>query len=525
MVENTCSSNQRDDPLKRLRVVIIKPSCYYHRNGFTVRFWRGFMPNATLPYLNSLVSATCLPDAVFETHVIDEYVETSLAYLDLLDAKKHGPTLLLLVGTQSHQLHRALDLAALGHARGCMSVIGGPHPMTCDTSDMQGKGVSFALAEAELILPTILQDALSGQLQQVYGRDQRWQRQLETPVLKIPTREQLRKCIVPFLGVYPARGCPFTCTFCSVIQIAGRNIRSQPVETTIETLRAAANAGVKAVMFTSDNFNKYPEARALCEAIIAAGLHLKLRFFIQCDTQIHRQSELLKLFSAAGVYCIFFGVESLSQATLTEVSKRQNKPALYKEIKRMCDDAGIDSHFSLITGFLGDTSESIIEQVYAVKQINPTVASFYTLCPIPGTEQYMDFKQKGLLRATNLDRYNTTCPTFDHPNLSWDDLDNLLQRCYREFYTIAHALSHPPRGNQTSRGNLLAHWAFIHYCMSIRQHPMSGGVLPVWRDHDGDYLHLREQTFGFRYAPLPDNLALPDAERAWNRRAKIPEVA
>lgn len=47
---------------------------------------------------------------------------------------------------------------------------------------------------------------------------------------------------MPLLGIYPARGCPYVCNFCSVIKLAGRAVRSQPVETTLASLRAAKAA-------------------------------------------------------------------------------------------------------------------------------------------------------------------------------------------------------------------------------------------------------------------------------------------
>src|SRR5262249_34586183 len=140
-------------------------------------------------------------------------------------------------------------------------VIGGPHPMTCDTSMLHNRGVSFSLAEAETVWHPILQDAIRGELQPVYGSDRRWAQELSAPVVIPPSKRDLRRYVVPMLGIYPARGCPFTCNFCSVIKIAGRAIRSQPIATTMESLRKAKKAGVRMVMFTSDNFNKYAEAR------------------------------------------------------------------------------------------------------------------------------------------------------------------------------------------------------------------------------------------------------------------------
>ena len=245
---------------RMLRVVIIKPS-KYGLSGHVERFRRGFMPNSTVPYLRSMT-----PDSIagvpVETIAVDEYVQTDLGYLDLL-RKPDVPTLLALVGVQSHQFQRGLDLAALARANGIQAIIGGPHVMTCDTTDLHGRGVSFALAEAETVWLSILRDAIHDDLQPTYGREQRWSLELDAPVLTPPSTRDLRRYLVPMLGIYPARGCPFTCNFCSVIKIAGRQIRSQSIETTIESLRKAKQAGVRLVMFTSDNFNKYSDAPEL----------------------------------------------------------------------------------------------------------------------------------------------------------------------------------------------------------------------------------------------------------------------
>ena len=148
-----------------LRVIIVKPS-KYDEHGFVERFRRGFMPNSTVPYIASMTPRE-LAETRCEVHAVDEYVQTDLDYLSLFEAERGRETLVALVGVQSHQLHRALDLAALADQRGAHAVIGGPHPMTCDTAMLQGRGVAFSLCEAELVWPRILEDALSGGLQPV----------------------------------------------------------------------------------------------------------------------------------------------------------------------------------------------------------------------------------------------------------------------------------------------------------------------------------------------------------------------
>ena len=145
-----------------LRVVIHKPS-KYTADGYVERFRWGFMPNSTVPHVRSMTPVG-LGGTRVEVHAIDEYVHTDLGYLSLLGPPRGGRTLLAQVGVQSHQLHRALDLAAYARRNGCMAVVGGPHAMTCDTSMLHGRGVSFALAEAELVWREVLQDAAGGEL-------------------------------------------------------------------------------------------------------------------------------------------------------------------------------------------------------------------------------------------------------------------------------------------------------------------------------------------------------------------------
>lgn len=501
-----------------LRVVIVKPS-KYTVSGHVERFRRGFMPNSTVPYMRSM-TPPIVNGVPTEVHSIDEYVLTDLRYLSLLQRQRAGRTLLALVGVQSHQFHRALDLAAYAQRNGCMTVIGGPHVMTCDTSLMQGRGISFALAEAELTWDDILGDATHGELQPIYGQTQRWQQELKPPVITPPSRRDMQRYIAPMLGLYPARGCPFLCNFCSVTKIAGRKIRSQPVETTMASLRAAKAAGVRKIMFTSDNFNKYPDAEELLEAM--AREKLGMEFFVQCDTQIARQERLISQLAAAGCFSIFVGAESFDRQTLLNASKGQNRPETYREIVRLCREYGISSHFSNIIGFPNQTEAGIYEHLATLRALDPTWASFYILCPIPGTAQYDDFQAQGLITETNLDRFDTTCLTWNHPLLSKQQLSRLLYHCYRKFHSWRHAIrkavDRPFRGGRVivDAAESLGTSMFTQYCAWRNTHPMSGGLVRVKRDKREDYIKLRHKTFGFDNAPLPKSLQLSEAENRLN---------
>lgn len=105
-----------------LRVVILKPSKYM-TDGYVERFRWGFMPNSTVPYVQSMTPAE-VNGTPTDVHSIDEYVHTDLRYLSLLRRPRGGRTLVALVGVQSHQFHRALDLAAYARRNGCMAAPG-----------------------------------------------------------------------------------------------------------------------------------------------------------------------------------------------------------------------------------------------------------------------------------------------------------------------------------------------------------------------------------------------------------------
>jgi radical SAM superfamily enzyme YgiQ (UPF0313 family) len=401
--------------------------------------------------------------------------------------------------------------------------------MTCDTRAIQGRGVSFSLAEAETVWPMILRDAINGQLAPVYGEEHRWERELNAPVLVAPSPEDLRRYILPMVGVYPARGCPFTCNFCSVIKIAGRQIRSQDVETTIQSLHELKRAGVGLVMFTSDNFNKYPQAPELLHRMIEENI--RIPFFVQCDVQVGKDAEFIHLLRQAGCFQMFVGVESFHRKTLIAAHKAQNHPETYGEIIRHCKANGIVTHFSNIIGFPGQSVADIHEHVDVLQSLNPDVASFYILTPVPGTEQYADFLDSGLITEKNLDRFDATTTTWAHDRIPQAELRSLLFDCYRRFYTarrIARLFMQTVMRRDMSAGFLpgLGYPLFSRYCAWKQMHPMSGGIGRVRRDHlkdylPKDYLPLRRARYGFDLVPLPRNLELSERDAEMNRRVKI----
>ena len=269
------------------------------------------------------------------------------------------------------------------------------------------------------------------------------------------------------------------------------------------------------IFFVSDNFNKFPTVRTLLQAMIDE--QLSIPFFCQCDTQISKDPELIDLLSRAGCIEIFLGVESFNRKTLKAAGKHHNHPTQYAEIVRLCRQARIKAHFSNIIGFPDDDEDEIGHHLELLKELRPTVATFFVLTPIPGTEQYDDFRKNGLITERNLDRFDTTYPTWLHPTLSHKQLEDQLYHCYVSysgFLLKTGGLTLPEQRQ-----------AVFHRLQAAqRVHPMSGGFDRLRLDTAADYAALRRTTFDIDLAPLPDSLYLSGKDEALNRRVKIPRA-
>ncbi|MFC1681259.1 B12-binding domain-containing radical SAM protein [Pseudomonadota bacterium] len=384
--------------------------------------------------------------------------------------------------------------------------------MTCDTSTLQGNRVSFALSEAENIWCEILGDAIQGELKPVYGSNQRWAETLKGTDVYPPSREEMDRYWAPMLGLYPVRGCPYNCNFCSVVKISGRRVRSENIETTLRNLVRAKQAGINTVMFVSDNFNKYPDVDVLLEEMINSNIGI--RYFCQCDTQIAKQPKLIELLGRSNCFEMFIGVESFDRKTLRAVNKHHNHPSTYAEIIRACNEFGIRTHFSNIIGFPDQTVQDIDDHLDCLKQLKPKVVSFYILTPIPGTDQYDEFQKSDLICETNLDRFDATYPTFKHSYIAKDELLDKLYNCYVQYNRFL--LRNVKMDDETKRLAI-----FNRFTAENRLHPMAGGIGRVCLDRVEDYSYYRRKFFNIDTVPMPVSLKLSAKDRELNNTAKL----
>jgi radical SAM superfamily enzyme YgiQ (UPF0313 family) len=286
--------------------------------------------------------------------------------------------------------------------------------------------------------PRAIRDFANGKLQKVYiGTTQVTLENLPLPrfdlirmnrYIKFPFKK------TPFIPVQTARGCPHNCEFCSVTQFWGARIRFRPVEDVIQEIR---HCGADMVFFTDDNFIiSRKRARELCEALIP----LKIGYFCQIDAQAFKDPEIVELLGRSGCRMAFIGFESISPSTLAHFRKSFNKPENYTRLIEILDEHNIITFGSVIFGMENDTPETVEKTVSFFEKSHLPIASFWPLCPFPGTDLYDELVREDRLVFKewwlhDMDIYHKFSTLRGHDFVS-EDLARLAMERFYSFQSI-----------------------------------------------------------------------------------------
>ena len=111
------------------------------------------------------------------------------------------------------------------------------------------------------------------------------------------------------------RGCPFQCSFCTIIDVQGRVSRRRTADDVEAIIRHNAARGVQNFFITDDNFARNKDWEAIFDRIVVLreqqGFNIKLT--IQVDTLCHRIPHFIDKAGRAGVVRVFIGLEGASR--------------------------------------------------------------------------------------------------------------------------------------------------------------------------------------------------------------------
>jgi len=487
---------------KSFRLVLIKPS-HYDDDGYVIRWWRGGLPSSSLACLYG-IALDCHEQRVLGTdfdidiEAIDE-TNCKVRVDDLTRSIKAASAgMVMLVGVQSNQFPRSLDLAKQFRSRGIQVAIGGFHVSGTlsmlperdpGVQEMIDLGVSVFAGEAEGRLEGLLIDAVAGQLQPVYSFIDELPH-LEGQPLPIIPRQQIKRVIGHTTSFDAGRGCPFQCSFCTIINVQGRQSRRRSADDIEAVIRANVVQGVYAFFITDDNFARNKDWEALLDRIIE--LREKegwdLRFTIQVDTLCHKLPNFIEKCAKAGVRRCFIGLENINPDSLLGAKKRQNKITDYREMMLAWKQARIMTIGGYILGFPNDTQASIVRDIKIIQHELPIdMLEFFFLTPLPGSEDHKTLYMNGVVMDVDLNKYDLDHVTVGHPNMSKAEWERAYELAWNTYYSWEHIETLMRRaaatGNNVGKIQTYALY-FKGYHRIEHVHPLEGGVLRLKSRHE-----------------------------------------
>ena len=481
--------------MRDFHLILIKPS-HYDDEGYVIQWGRSAMPSNTLATLAG-IAADCAqrevlgPDVRIHVTPIDETnTRVRVERLVRLFERGAGRGLIGLVGVQSNQYPRALDLARRFRAHGLPVCLGGFHvsgslamlaQMPPELREAQRLGVSLFAGEAEGRLDEVLRDADRGALAPLYDHldDAPSIESAPTPILAV---ERVKKTAGAQASFDAGRGCPFKCSFCTIINVQGRQSRFRSADDVERIVRENLAQGIRRFFITDDNFarnkNWEPIFDRLIELQEGGG---DFRLVIQVDTLCHKIPNFVAKSQRAGVRRVFIGLESINPRNLADAKKSQNRIEEYRRMLLAWRSIGVITTAGYILGFPGDTPQSIAADLEQLKRELPIdLLEFFYLTPLPGSEDHARLHARGVPLEPDLNQYDLNHITTAHPTMSREEWSAALRAAWDSYYSRAHVetLLRRARASGLSLGKILG--TVVAFYGSVRiegVHPLESGFL------------------------------------------------
>jgi radical SAM superfamily enzyme YgiQ (UPF0313 family) len=481
---------------KTFEILLIKPS-KYDDDGYVLRWFRGVIPSNSLAVMNAITM-----DAV-ERQVLGPDVDIKISVIDEMTSRIDIPAivrrfrnndnygLIGLVGVQSNQYPRAIDIASELRKADIPLIMGGFHvsgltamfsERTDDLKQALDLGVSLFVGEAEGRFETVIRDAAAGNLKEVYNYITDLPDIGRVPVPFLP-RRQVRRTLDGYTSFDAGRGCPFQCSFCTIINVQGRKSRSRSADDIEELIRKNAAQEVTRFFITDDNFARNKDWEVVLDRIIdlREGEGMDIRLIIQVDTLCHRIPNFIDKARRAGVQRVFIGLENINPDNLLAAKKRQNKITEYRAMMQAWKEANIITYAGYILGFPNDTPESIRRDIGIIKRELPIdILEFFFLTPLPGSEDHKTLSNNGIEMDPDMNKYDLEHVTTAHAIMSKEEWQNIYDEAWQLYYTPEHieTVLRRARGFGAGISRLAGALTWFSCATSIENvHPLQFGIL------------------------------------------------
>ncbi len=477
---------------KRFSLVLIKPT-HYDDDGYPIQWLRSAIPSNTLAALNGL-ALDCK-----ERRVLGDDVEIGITAIDETNSRvrpermarrlRGGRCLVCLVGVQSNQYPRAMDIARPLRAAGIPVCIGGFHVSGClsmlpeippELREAMDLGISLFAGEAEGRFETVLRDAWNGTLPRLYNYMADLP-SLEGATLPILPASRIKRTGGSLTSFDAGRGCPFQCSFCTIINVQGRKSRRRSADDVERIVRQNLSQGINRFFITDDNFARNADWERILDRVIELRENgkLNIKFVIQVDTMCHRIPRFIEKCGRAGVVRVFIGLENINPDSLIGAKKKQNKITEYRNMLLAWKRVGVTVFAGYILGFPSDTPESILRDIGIIQRELPLdLLEFHCLTPLPGSEDHQRLYKAGIAMEPDLNKYDLEHATTAHAKMSKEEWERIYQDAWSAYYSPAHMETVMRRAAATgiSAGKVLFLLVWYYGCAELEKvHPLQGG--------------------------------------------------
>ncbi len=284
--------------------------------------------------------------------------------------------------------------------------------------------------EAEELWPQVIADFQTNRLRQIYQMTER----PDITNLPLPRYDLMN---ASKLGVWrpvqATRGCPFTCTYCSITSFFAQSYRKQPVAQVIRDVRAAKRSGSKYIAFIDDNIGvDFDYCAELWEALIPE----KIIWMSQCSLHIAEMPELLKLARRSGCRLLSFGIETVNANSLKSIDKEWNRPERYSSAIKTIRDHGIDVSTEMIIGLDGDDASVFQKTFDFIMDNRISVPRVHIITPVPGTPLYEELEKEGRIISQDFGRFSGGQVVYKPLNLESEELQAGYWWLYKKLFTL-----------------------------------------------------------------------------------------
>ncbi|MGZ9089333.1 MAG: B12-binding domain-containing radical SAM protein [Rhodoplanes sp.] len=437
----------------RFKAILIKPS-HYDADGYVIQWWRSTIPSNSLASVHGLISECAAakalgPDVDIEIEAYDECNTVIDVKGTIRKISEAGSGFVGMIGVQSNQFPRALDLARRFRAAGIPVAIGGFHVSGClamlpelppDIKEALELGITLYAGEAEGRMDVFLRDMAAGTPKPIYNYMDDLPEMAEATYPILP-RETVARIAGHYTSFDAGRGCPFQCSFCTIINVQGRKSRYRTADDVEGIVRANAAQNITRFFITDDNFARNKNWEPILDRLIELREKdgFRIRLMLQVDTLCHRIPGFIEKAARAGCTAVFIGLENINPESLMGAKKRQNKIWEYREMFLAWRQAKVMTYAGYILGFPTDTPESIARDIEIIKKELPVdILEFFYLTPLPGSEDHKNLHVRGVPMDPDMNKYDLEHACTAHPVMSKETWERVYADAWTRYYSDAH---------------------------------------------------------------------------------------